>query len=79
MEPKTTTHPDETTPSPETYLTAGQLARRLQRSSYGVKKAIQRQRILPVQVLGGISYYDPGIEKTLAEVMRAPNLQPLQS
>ena len=79
MEPKTTTHPDETTPSPETHLTAGQLARRLDRSSYGVKKAIKRLGIHPKLVLGGISYYDTGIEKTLAQVMRAPNLQPLQS
>ena len=79
MEPKTTTHPDETPPFTENLLTAGQLARRLHRSSYGVKKAIQRQGILPVQVLGGISYYDAGIEATLGQVMRGPNLQPLQS
>ena len=76
MQPETTTH-DEKPPATETLLTAGQLARRLQRSSYGVKKAIQRLRIDPVQVLGGISYYDAAIEETLGKVMRGPNLQPL--
>ncbi len=81
MQPKTNhpddrQHPEKPNEAP---LTAGELARRLQRSSYGVKKAIQRAGIDPVQVLGGISYYDPGIEETLAGFMRAANLQPLKS
>lgn len=78
MQPETTTH-DENPPLLETLLTAGQLARRLQRSSYGVKKAIQRAGIEPVLEIGGISYYNPKAEETLAKVMRGPNLQPLQS
>jgi hypothetical protein len=76
MQPETNSqddcHPDSKIP-----LTAGELAIRLKRSRYGVKTAIRRAGIHPVQVLGRISYYDPGIEKTLAAGMRAANLQPL--
>lgn len=79
MQPETNLTDENPPLTQETHLTAGQLARRLQRSSYGVKKAIQRLGIEPKQVLGGVSYYDAGVEATLTKVMRAPNLQPLQS
>jgi hypothetical protein len=63
-------------PSPTAdLLTAGQMAANLKRSRYGVKKAIQRLGIDPKLMLGGISYYEPAIEKTVAEAMRGPNLQ----
>ena len=76
MQPETN-HRNEPHPDPKRPLTAGELARRLKRSRQGVKNAIRVAGIHPVQVLGRISYYDPGIEKTLAAGMRKANLQPL--
>lgn len=76
MQPETN-QPNEPRHDSESPLTAGELARRLKRSPYGVRNAIRLAGIRPVQVLGRISYYDPGIERVLAEGMRAANLQPL--
>jgi hypothetical protein len=60
---------DETVP-----VTAGDLARKLGRSSYGVKKALMRLRIEPTAVLGGTSYYDEeSAMELLKKEMRSPN------
>lgn len=57
-------------------VTAGELARRLKRSTPGIKKAIHRLGIKPAQVLGGISYYQPDTSlAALSAEMRQPNLQ----
>lgn len=54
--------------------TAGELARTLKRSSYGVKKALRRLGVEPAKVLGGISFYEPALAlRTLKEEMRSPN------
>lgn len=54
--------------------TAGELARTLERSTYGVKKALKRHKIEPAAVLGGTSYYEPTVAlRTLREEMRSPN------
>lgn len=57
----------------ETLMTAGQLAKRLERSTHGVKKAIKRLGILPERKLGGISFYLPTLLDTLGKEMRAAN------
>lgn len=54
-------------------VTAGTIARAIGRSTYGVKKAIRRLKIEPVQVLAGMSFYDPSIQSILEESMRSPN------
>ncbi len=59
---------------PEELLTAGQLARLIQRSTYGVKKALERRGHKPRQILNGISYYDPALREVLLKEMRGPNL-----
>ena len=60
----------------ETMMTAGQLARRLERSGYGVKKALQRMGIPPVR-MGGTSYYPSSVLDALGKAMRSPNRQPV--
>lgn len=62
---------------PETTLdeliTAGQLARRLKRSRWGVKLTLDRLEIPPEQTLGGVSYYPAATLARLQEAMRKPN------
>lgn len=62
---------------PETTLdeliTAGQLARRLKRSRWGVKLTLDRLEIEPQQTLGGVSYYPTTTLARLQEAMRKPN------
>lgn len=55
-------------------VTAGELARELSRSSYGVKKALKRLGLSPSRVLAGTSFYDrkEALGKLKSE-MRAPN------
>lgn len=65
-------------PNDQTLLTTGDLAKRLNRSRYGVKKAIQRLGIAPERELAGMSFYHPSIEAKLGQGMRGPNLQTLQ-
>ena len=67
-----------TTDEGETLATAGELARTLERSTYGVKKALRRLQIFPDRILGGISYY-PRKESlaALEKEMRSPNQQVL--
>lgn len=57
-------------------LTAGELARRLKRSRYGVKKALHRLKIQPALIMAGISFYPEQALTTLAATMRQPNLLP---
>ena len=71
MEPKP---PTNHTTSHEP-LSCGEIAKRLGRSRYGVKKALQRIGVQPSAVLGGISYYPPGVLRLLDKSMRQPNLQ----
>ena len=56
-------------------ITAGELAKKLRRSRYGVKKALQRLDVKPAQILAGISFY-PEMSTTtcLEKAMRSPNL-----
>lgn len=63
-------HIDET----PTLATAGELAKALNRSSYGVKKALSRLGVSPKTVLAGTSFYERklAIGKLKSE-MRAPN------
>lgn len=61
-----------------TLVSAGDLARELGRSGYGIKKALARLGVSPTHVLsGGTYYYD---RKTalakLESAMRAPNSTP---
>lgn len=56
-------------------MTAGQLAKNLNRSSYGVKKALKRLGIHPEAVLNMVSYYPATAEAALADAMREPNRQ----
>jgi hypothetical protein len=57
-----------------TLVTAGDLAKEISRSRYGVKKALKRLGILPRTVLAGISFYhrEDAIGALKSE-MRAPN------
>jgi hypothetical protein len=53
---------------------AGEMARSLNRSTYGVKKALSRLGIQPKKVIGGISYFERETAMArLAEQMRSPN------
>ncbi len=54
-------------------MTAGQLARKLKRSRWGVKQTIDRLEIQPQQTLGGVSYYSAKTLARLEEAMRKPN------
>jgi len=54
--------------------TAGELARTLNRSTYGVKKALKRLGIHPEKILSGTSYYDRAEAlRILEKEMRSPN------
>lgn len=54
-------------------MTAGQLARKLKRSRWGVKQTIDRLDIKPERTLGGVSYYPAATLARLEEAMRKPN------
>ena len=59
------------------YVTAGELAKILERSSYGVKKALARNGVRPVHVLAGTSFFNrTKALETLQAAMRAPNSKP---
>ncbi len=38
-------------------MSAGQLARKMGRTPWGVRKAIKRLKLKPEQTLGGVNYY----------------------
>lgn len=62
----------------ETLLaTAGELAKELGRSAYGVKKALKRMNVEPRHSLRGTAYFlrEPALEK-LGSEMRAANSKP---
>lgn len=55
-------------------VSAGDLARELGRSSYGVKKALMRAGIKPSVTLSGTAYFDHSTALAkLNETLRAPN------
>ena len=55
------------------YVTAGDLAKRMKRSTYGVKSALRRLGISPIVSFKGMSLYSPDVEASLTDSMRAPN------
>lgn len=57
-----------------TLVSAGDLARELGRSSYGIKKALKRIGVEPTHTLSGTAYFDrKDAIARLEPAMRAPN------
>lgn len=56
-----------------TKATAGMLAKEIERSTYGVKKALARSGVKPILKIGGTQYYDREEALEALRSMRAPN------
>jgi hypothetical protein len=56
-------------------LSVRAIARKLERSPQGVKDALRRlgDKVKPVAVVPGATYYDPGVVDLVREEMRRPN------